>query len=250
MRHLLFDYRARYDNGREYNNDKCHRLFYFSRDIPRKFPLSARPPAGSPSLSRGATTLNFWRIFKSERAKANEGARKGEEEKNVFHFTYSRSSYDGNQHVDRRNARAHPRVASSGERHSTSSLPHGADRTCTESTPFSPFESRGAVNPRSPGRTSVNIDVTSEGKAKGRNSRGWKRESVARGPRERKILSCAEDLMGINLMVKCEGEISMTCYTSFRKKKTIPFLRGQSGTFLNHDCCSEDNANFDEACFF
>lgn len=132
--HPSFGYRAvrsRRDAQREYNNDKSRRSFYFPRYVSglyRKFRAFVRP-GRIPSLSgRGGVKFLTMRILR--------------ERTDVLHFTYTRSSYDGNQHVDQGERARRRRQNCKEKRHSTGA-PRGADRMCTESTPFSPLESRG-----------------------------------------------------------------------------------------------------------
>lgn len=109
-----------------------HRSFYFSSDTSRfrKFSRFVRP-GQIPSLSRRDGVK-----FLTTRISRARGGRR------VFHFTYTRSSYDRNQHVDRGIAPARGSIGCTEKRHSMSS-PRGADRTCTVVNPiFTPRVTR------------------------------------------------------------------------------------------------------------
>jgi len=97
----------------------------------------------------------------------------------VFHFTYTRSSYDGNQHVDRGNARA-----TTARR---KDIPRAPLVGLIERVPSQPYfrpSSHEVVNSRSPGRTSVNIDVNLEKRNGWIQVRERKREKITQDPRE------------------------------------------------------------------
>lgn len=98
----------------------------------------------------------------------------------VFHFTYTGSSYDGNQHVDRGNA-----VAAAAARRKD--IPQAPLVGLIERVPSQPYfrpSSHEVVNPWSPGRTSVNIDVNLEERNGWTRVRERAREEITQGPRE------------------------------------------------------------------
>lgn len=110
---------------REYNNDKYYRSFYFSNDTScfRKFPV--RAPRANPFLIPTATALNSSRCEFQER---------GESLPFYLH-----------EILLRRESTRRSRAAALATRRKDipRASPRGADRTCTESTLFSPLESRG-----------------------------------------------------------------------------------------------------------
>lgn len=165
MYHPSFDYGALCDNVAIYNNDKYYRPSYFSKRHSRLRKFSVRAPRANPFLIPARDGVKFLTI-RISRARGREEI--------VFHFTYTISSYDGNQHVDRGNARA---VAVAARRKDIPrALPSWGWSNVYRVNPiFAPHE---VVNPRSLGRTSVNIDVNLEERS------GRERERITQGPRE------------------------------------------------------------------
>jgi len=141
---------------RRYNNDKYYRPFYFSSDISRfrKFPV--RAPRANPFLIPAATALNSWRCEFQER---------GEGLPFYLHEILLRQESTRRSRVCRRK-----------------DIPRAPLVRLIERVPSQPYfhpSSHEVVNSRSPGRTSVNIDVNLE-------ERGnlWKRKRRRERERE------------------------------------------------------------------